>query len=234
MVDFQRGERWHFLWLEGINAIYWEWLCWPIRQMMPWKTHISHLRRGTLGWVQTCLKKTDTITEITRWHGSGRVEGTATSRQIHGWKKVSTAQIICACHSKSIIPYRPFYRVNWLRAKAWYDRWQEEVALVNHEMMWTINWFEHQKEKWTAIANDGDQHGQEGHIIYAQKQILMWAAFADKARRGFENGDSPRVKRRTRKLRSALQCKVLCVLLCSKYAWYWVAGVNNKCHYIII
>ena len=28
------------------------------------------------------------------------------------------------------------YRVNWLRAKAWMDRWQEEVTLVQNEMRW--------------------------------------------------------------------------------------------------
>ena len=35
------------------------------------------------------------------------------------------------------------YRVNWLRAKAHYDRWEEELTMVVHEMEWTTLWFKH-------------------------------------------------------------------------------------------
>ncbi|KAG1797545.1 uncharacterized protein BJ212DRAFT_1289685 [Suillus subaureus] len=30
------------------------------------------------------------------------------------------------------------YWVNWLKAKAQYDRWSEELKLVQHEMYWTV------------------------------------------------------------------------------------------------
>jgi hypothetical protein len=39
------------------------------------------------------------------------------------------------------------YRVNWLKAKARWNRWEEELSLVQHEMGWTIGWFKHQEEK---------------------------------------------------------------------------------------
>ncbi|KIM71052.1 hypothetical protein PILCRDRAFT_33210, partial [Piloderma croceum F 1598] len=36
-----------------------------------------------------------------------------------------------------------FYRVHWLKAKAWRDRWAEEVTLLVNEMDWTLGFFEH-------------------------------------------------------------------------------------------
>ncbi|KAG1826698.1 hypothetical protein EV424DRAFT_1319447, partial [Suillus variegatus] len=41
-----------------------------------------------------------------------------------------------------------FYRVNWLKAKARWNRWEEELSLVQHEMGWTVSWFKYQEEKW--------------------------------------------------------------------------------------
>ncbi|KAG1818960.1 hypothetical protein DFJ58DRAFT_850222 [Suillus subalutaceus] len=41
-----------------------------------------------------------------------------------------------------------FYRVNWLKAKARWSRWQEELSLVRHEMGWTINWFKYHEKEW--------------------------------------------------------------------------------------
>ncbi|KAG1889978.1 hypothetical protein F4604DRAFT_1507251, partial [Suillus subluteus] len=41
-----------------------------------------------------------------------------------------------------------FYRVNWLKAKARWRRWEEELTLTRHEMRWTISWFHHQKSQW--------------------------------------------------------------------------------------
>ncbi|KAG2358386.1 hypothetical protein BDR07DRAFT_1295041 [Suillus spraguei] len=32
-----------------------------------------------------------------------------------------------------------FYRVNWLKAKARWRRWEEELTLTRHEMQWTIS-----------------------------------------------------------------------------------------------
>ncbi|KAG1743586.1 uncharacterized protein EDB91DRAFT_1080989 [Suillus paluster] len=41
-----------------------------------------------------------------------------------------------------------FYRVNWLKAKARWQRWEEELCLVQHEMGWTLSWFKHEQEEW--------------------------------------------------------------------------------------
>jgi hypothetical protein len=66
------------------------------------------------------------------------------------------------------------YRVNWLRAKARFDRWKEEVNLVQHEMQWTVNWFDYQHHIWGGRAEASLDKGQLGHASYAWKQQEMW------------------------------------------------------------
>jgi len=73
------------------------------------------------------------------------------------------------------------YRVNWLRAKAWFDRWEEEVKLVENEMRWTVLWFEHHGKLWKERAMKSKQDGKNGHACYAWKQVKMWKRMADNA-----------------------------------------------------
>ena len=70
------------------------------------------------------------------------------------------------------------YRVNWLWAKAWFDRWQEEVQLVMNEMKWTELWFDHHKDLWAKRAGYSMEQGLIGHSCYAWKQAGMWEAMA--------------------------------------------------------
>ncbi|KAG1906569.1 uncharacterized protein F5891DRAFT_901580, partial [Suillus fuscotomentosus] len=56
---------------------------------------------------------------------------------------------------------------NWLKAKARYDRWSEELKLVQHEMCWTVWWFQKQESEWRARA---DESIKNGHRAYAEKQ----------------------------------------------------------------
>ncbi|KAN0086260.1 hypothetical protein V8E55_007394 [Tylopilus felleus] len=37
-----------------------------------------------------------------------------------------------------------FFRVSWLKSRARYERWREELEMVKHEMMWTTLWFKNQ------------------------------------------------------------------------------------------
>jgi hypothetical protein len=75
------------------------------------------------------------------------------------------------------------YRVNWLRAKARYTRWEEEHNLVRNEMQWTIKYFQHRERQWeqrrSAIANDAS--GAAGLRCYAAKQAGLWRRFKEKA-----------------------------------------------------
>ncbi|KAG1828201.1 hypothetical protein EV424DRAFT_1344918 [Suillus variegatus] len=76
-----------------------------------------------------------------------------------------------------------FYRVNWLKAKARYDRWSEELKLVQHEMCWTVWWFQKQESEWRARA---DESIKNGHRAYAEKQASMWAEFAAEGMKSFQ------------------------------------------------
>ena len=67
------------------------------------------------------------------------------------------------------------YQVNFLRAKARYDRWDEELKIVQHKMQWCVLYFEHKMQEWgerawVAIG--------EGLRAYAHKQVALWDAFA--------------------------------------------------------
>jgi hypothetical protein len=75
------------------------------------------------------------------------------------------------------------YRVSWLKAKARYERWEEESTIVKHEMFWTILWFKHQEHVWETRFVE---HSMEpGHQAYAAKQRHVWERFRKNAERSF-------------------------------------------------
>ena len=78
------------------------------------------------------------------------------------------------------------YRVNWLRAKAHVDRWDEELTLVKHEMQWTTLWFQNQAKIWEERSKREDGKLPPGHRSYAAKQQKLWKAFQKKAKERFE------------------------------------------------
>jgi len=59
------------------------------------------------------------------------------------------------------------YRVNWLRAKAQMDRWQEEVTLVQNETKWMDLWLAYHRNIWEGRAKESEQKGSKGHACYA-------------------------------------------------------------------
>jgi hypothetical protein len=73
-----------------------------------------------------------------------------------------------------------------LRSKARYDRWMEELAIVQSEMTWTVNYFEYQKVIWEKRADISRNLGQEGHTAYALKQAAMWEKFATEGTKKFD------------------------------------------------
>ena len=77
------------------------------------------------------------------------------------------------------------YRVNWLRAKARVDRWQEERILVKHEMQWTILWFQFQANLWRERSERVDGILPVGHQSYAKKQQKLWNVFERKSTEKF-------------------------------------------------
>jgi hypothetical protein len=86
------------------------------------------------------------------------------------------------------------YRVNWLRAKARYDRWSEELKLVREEMRWTKRCFAYHSREWARRAEAYKENGDKrGHYSYALSQVHMWNSWEERAHGRFievlgENG----------------------------------------------
>jgi hypothetical protein len=80
----------------------------------------------------------------------------------------------------------PVYQVHWLRAKAHYDRWNEELLILQHEIKWTVLWFKHQMEKWEGRLKRSVEENRPGHVAYAEKQIAMWKQFRKEGEREFK------------------------------------------------
>jgi hypothetical protein len=74
------------------------------------------------------------------------------------------------------------YRVNWLRAKARKERWEEEMELVVSEMGWTTNCFKRYEGIWKQRAEEATR---PGHIAYAWKQSSTWGKWARTAEETF-------------------------------------------------
>jgi hypothetical protein len=83
--------------------------------------------------------------------------------------------ILSECMSK-------VYRVSWLKAKARYERWDEELKIVKHEMCWTILWFKHQEHVWERRFVE---HVEPGLQAYAAKQRHIWERFKKNAEDSF-------------------------------------------------
>jgi hypothetical protein len=72
-------------------------------------------------------------------------------------------------------PFASVYRVNFLRAKARFDRWDEEMETVRHEMMWCVLYFRNKKKTW--LGHVEKSRGKDGHMAYAYKQAKVWEDF---------------------------------------------------------
>jgi hypothetical protein len=66
-----------------------------------------------------------------------------------------------------------------LRAKARYDRWDEELKFVRHEMLWSMLYFKYHKDLWLRRVEQSGS--KEGHKAYAFKQANMWGRFEKEA-----------------------------------------------------
>ena len=102
--------------------------------------------------------------------------GTNNSDQDNSWME-ECKSLSCSGSDtlKKCLPFHAVYRVNFLRAKARYDRWDEELKIVQHEMQWCVLYFEHQMEIWGERAQAATR---EGPRAYAHKQVAMWQKFA--------------------------------------------------------
>lgn len=86
-------------------------------------------------------------------------------------------------HIQSIIDLELVYRVNWLRAKARYNRWVKEEELIRHEMLWTVLYHRHEGKSWEGHA---DSSSEEGKKAYAHQKVLLWASLEREASIAFK------------------------------------------------
>lgn len=75
------------------------------------------------------------------------------------------------------------HRVNWLRKKAYRDRWLEELELLQCEMVWIGNYFKYQSKEWKLLAIGAGV----GKSCSAFKTSEMWDHLHDYALARFEN-----------------------------------------------
>lgn len=75
-------------------------------------------------------------------------------------------------------------RVSWMKARARYERWREEIEVVKHEMLWTTLWFKYQGKEWERREMEASQ---PGHRAYSAKQQHLWSSFQRKAEENFQN-----------------------------------------------
>jgi hypothetical protein len=73
-------------------------------------------------------------------------------------------------------------RVSWLKARARYERWKEELQMVKHEMVWTTLWFKHLEQNWDVHYKSSEKPRQKA---YAAKQKDVWQRFRIKAEEKF-------------------------------------------------
>jgi hypothetical protein len=71
-------------------------------------------------------------------------------------------------------------RIHWLRARAQYKRWQEEVTITRYEMQWTVAYFAYNGDKWEDRLDTS-----AGANAYANRKKTMWHQMALRADKAF-------------------------------------------------
>ncbi|KAG1884252.1 hypothetical protein F4604DRAFT_1878716 [Suillus subluteus] len=80
-----------------------------------------------------------------------------------------------------------FYRVHWLRAKALWDQWKEEMTLVQLEMDWTCNYFSWRATQWGDRMWESLEKRLPGHACYSRRQSQMYSLLAQDAQAAFQD-----------------------------------------------
>ncbi|KAG1738322.1 uncharacterized protein EDB91DRAFT_1054610, partial [Suillus paluster] len=80
-----------------------------------------------------------------------------------------------------------FYQVHWLRAKAPWDRWKEELILVELEMDWMCNFFLWKSPQWGDQMRESLVKRLPGHACYSRRQSQMYSLLAQDAQAAFQD-----------------------------------------------
>lgn len=77
----------------------------------------------------------------------------------------------------SIVHMNTVTRIHWLRARAQYLQWSEELLLTEHEMLWTTRYFMYREQQWNNRFAREMLGGCSGRAAYCEKQIALWQEF---------------------------------------------------------
>ena len=83
---------------------------------------------------------------------------------------------------QSLVNISSVYRVHWLRVRAWFHHWLEELTLMKNEMEWTTRFFFRKAEEWDAYLAPSFRNGQ---VAYVECQRAMWQAMGGEACKQF-------------------------------------------------
>jgi hypothetical protein len=73
--------------------------------------------------------------------------------------------------------------VQWHRARAQAERWDEDVEILEEEFRRTVRGFARMSEVWTEMGENGDTGG---HRAYAMQKASAYGRMAKQARDQFE------------------------------------------------
>jgi hypothetical protein len=82
------------------------------------------------------------------------------------------------------MPIELVEQVNYLRAKARVDRWNEDRIMIQDQMGNTIRYFQRMEAQWLQRAERTEQQS-EGHRCYAYQQADIWSSLAQRAVKSF-------------------------------------------------
>lgn len=66
-----------------------------------------------------------------------------------------------------------------MRARSRLDRWQEELTITRHEMVWVLRWLETKRAEWASRAGASVGQGEAGLASYACRQAACWQELRD-------------------------------------------------------
>ncbi|KAI0028282.1 hypothetical protein K488DRAFT_89900 [Vararia minispora EC-137] len=76
-------------------------------------------------------------------------------------------------------------RVQWHRAEASMQRWQEQFERLQADFLRTVETFHKLDVIWSAVAQESE--GKPGHAAYAMRKAGMWRKMAEDCARRFED-----------------------------------------------
>jgi hypothetical protein len=110
-------------------------------------------------------------------------KGKMTEKEMAEWEAEGNPYRCVVC--QMMIALLSGERVQWFRAEADMQRWQEQVEQKEAELLRIIRSFDKMKETWTALSLIQANH-LPGHVAYAKKKASMFEAMENDCKKKLE------------------------------------------------